>query len=136
MAIYPTSEQFQRLLSDTADGPVVMVNLLRFKPRADAPHEALTGEEAYRLYGQEMVPFVVSRGGRLIWSGRVTSQVIGEGGEEFQSVAIVEYPSREAFVAIAMDPFVAGIGAHRAAGLEMQWLLATTTMDDDQTHSG
>lgn len=136
MAIYPTPEQFQRLLADTADGPVVMVNLLRFKPRADAPHESLTGEEAYHLYGEQMVPFVVSKGGRLIWSGRVTSQVIGEGGEEFQSVAIVEYPSREAFVAIAMDPFVAGIGAHRAAGLEMQWLLATTTMDDLQSHSG
>ena len=127
MAIYPSSEQIQALLAGNEEGPVVMVNLLRFKPRADAPHGDLTGEEAYRRYGEAMVPFVESKGGRVIWMGRVTSQVIGTGGEEFHTVAIVEYPSRQAFVEIAMDPFVAEIGAHRAAGLEMQWLLATTT---------
>ena len=41
--------------------------------------------------------------------------------------ALVEYPSRKAFVEIAMSPEVAAIGVHRAAGLEGQWLLATTT---------
>ena len=83
-----------------------------------------------------MVPFVVSKGGRVIWSGRVSSQVIGTGGEEFHTVAIVEYPSRQAFVQIAMDPFVARIGEHRAAGLEMQWLLATTSDPFESPVSG
>jgi hypothetical protein len=41
--------------------------------------------------------------------------------------ALVEYPSRKAFVEIATSPEVARIGVHRAAGLEGQWLLATTT---------
>lgn len=127
MTIYPTAEQFQTLLTSDDEGPVVMVNLLRFKPVADEPCAGLSGEEAYRKYGDEMVAFVESRGGRLIWSGQLSSQVIGTGGEEFHSVAIVEYPSRKAFVEIAMDPFVAEIGKYRAAGLEMQWLLATTT---------
>ncbi|MFN2427663.1 MAG: DUF1330 domain-containing protein [Candidatus Binatia bacterium] len=126
MAIYPSPEQFQELLASSEEGPVVMVNLLRYKPRADAPDSGLTGEEAYQRYAEAMVPFVESRGGRVIWTGRLTSQVIGTGGEDFHTIAVVEYPSRKAFVEIAMDPFVAGIGAHRAAGLEMQWLLATT----------
>ena len=136
MAIYPSSEQIQALLAGGDEGPVVMLNLLRFKPRADAPENDLTGEEAYRRYAEAMVPFVESKGGRVIWSGRVTSQVIGSGGEEFHTVAIVEYPSRKAFVEIAMDPYVATIGAHRAAGLEMQWLLATTTDSDNARRSG
>jgi len=136
MAIYPSSEQIQALLAGGDEGPVVMLNLLRFKPRADAPENDLTGEEAYRRYAEAMVPFVESKGGRVIWSGRVTSQVIGSGGEEFHTVAIVEYPSRKAFVEIAMDPYVAAIGAHRAAGLEMQWLLATTTDSDNARRSG
>jgi len=126
VTIYPTAEQFQGLLANDDGKPVVMVNLLRFKPRADAPHESLSGEEAYHLYGKEMVPFVESKGGRMIWSGRLTSQVIGSGGEEFHVIALVEYPSRKAFLEIAMDPFVNKIGKHRSAGLEMQWLLATT----------
>jgi hypothetical protein len=43
MAIYPTPEQIQTLLADPDDRPVVMLNLLRFKPppkaapRADKP---------------------------------------------------------------------------------------------------
>jgi uncharacterized protein (DUF1330 family) len=136
MAIYPSSEQFQALLAGDDGGPVVMLNLLRFKPRADASAGDVSGEEAYQRYAEAMVPFVVSKGGRLIWSGRLASQVIGTGGEEFHTVAIVEYPSRKAFVEIAMDPFVAKIGEDRAAGLEMQWLLATTTDDHGVTHSG
>jgi uncharacterized protein (DUF1330 family) len=126
IAVYPTSEQIQTLLTGPQDRPVVMVNLLRFKPRADGSDEGLTGEEAYRRYADEMVPFVESKGGRIIWAGRVDSQVIGTGGEEFHMLGLVEYPSREAFVSIATDPHVAEIGVHRTAGLESQWLLATT----------
>jgi uncharacterized protein (DUF1330 family) len=130
MAIYPTAEQFSELLARDDGRPIVMVNLLRYKPEANEPDTGLTGEQAYNAYGEAMVPFVLSKGGRLIWAGKVASQVIGSGGEQFHTVAIMEYPSRKAFLEIAMDPFVARIGEHRAAGLEMQWLLASTTDDE------
>ena len=41
-------------------------------------------------------------------------------------IGLVEYPSRQAFLEIATDPWVQEIGVHRAAGLEGQWLLAAT----------
>ena len=126
MAIYPTPEQIQTLLAGPADTPVVMVNLLGFKRQADAPDEGVSGEEAYRRYADQMRPFVESKGGRFLWIGRVDSQVIGNGGEGFHMIGLVEYPSRQAFVAIATDPHVQEIGVHRAAGLESQWLIATT----------
>jgi uncharacterized protein (DUF1330 family) len=131
MAIYPAPEQIQHLLTGPADRPVVMVNLLRFKPRADAPDEGLSGEEAYRRYADAMRTIVESRGGRFLWVGRVDSQVIGTGGEGFQMIGLVEYPSRQAFLAIATDPEVQEIGVHRAAGLESQWLIAATTEGPD-----
>jgi uncharacterized protein (DUF1330 family) len=127
MAIYPTPEQIEQLQAGPADRPVVMVNLLRFKPRADAPDEGVSGEEAYRRYVEPMQRFVESKGGRILWIGRVDSQVIGTGGEGFHMIGLVEYPSRQAFVAIATDPHVQEIGIHRAAGLESQWLIAATT---------
>jgi uncharacterized protein (DUF1330 family) len=129
MALYPTPEQIQTLMSGAADRPVVMVNLLRFKPAADAPDEGISGEEAYRRYADRMRAFVESKGGRFIWIGRVDSQVIGTGGEEFHMIGLVEYPSRQTFLAIATDPHVQEIGIHRAAGLEGQWLLAASTED-------
>ena len=129
MAIYPTSEQMQTLLAGPADQPVVMINLLRFRPRADAPDGGLSGEEAYRRYAGPMQTFVESRGGRFLWIGRVDSQVIGTGGEGFHLIGLVEYPSRQAFLEIATDPHVQQIGVHRAAGLESQWLIAATVLE-------
>lgn len=129
MAIYPTKEQIEQLMAGPQDQPVVMINLLRFKPRADASEGDATGQEAYRRYAEQMRTFVESKGGRFIWTGRVDSQVIGEGGEEFHTVGLVEYPSRKAFLEIAGDPHVTeDIGKHREGGLESQWLLAATEL--------
>jgi uncharacterized protein (DUF1330 family) len=130
IALYPTKEQIEALLAGPADRPVVMLNLLQFKPTATAPDEGMAGEQAYERYAAEMTRFVASKGGRVIWSGQIDSQVIGAGAEGFHVAALVEYPSRRAFVEIAMSPKVAEIGVHRAAGLEGQWLLATTTRDE------
>jgi uncharacterized protein (DUF1330 family) len=130
VALYPTAEQIEALLGAADDGPVVMVNLLRYKPRATAPDEDVTGEEAYARYSAPMLEFIAARGARVIWTGTIESQVIGTGGEGFHTVALVEYPSRRAFFEIATDPLVRRIGEHRAAGLEGQWLLATRAADE------
>jgi uncharacterized protein (DUF1330 family) len=126
MSIYPTAEQFKTLLEGPADQPVVMLNLLRFKPRADAPDVGLSGAEAYARYGDEMRKIVESHGGRILWSGRVDSMVIADVDPGYHAVALVQYPSRAKFVEIARSAEVAAIGVHRAAGLESQWLIATT----------
>src|SRR5437763_11046523 len=87
IALYPTPEQIQALLSGPADQPVVMVNLLRFKRMAEHPNDNVSGEDGYRRYAEKMIAFVESKGGRVIWSGKVDSQVIGEGGDVFHMVA-------------------------------------------------
>ncbi len=127
IALYPTKAQIEALLASPETGPVTMLNLLRFKSRATAPDEGASGAEAYQRYAIEMRRIVEGRGGRFVWVGRIDSQAIGQGAEEFQMAAIVEYPSRKVFVEIATSPEVGEIGVHRAAGLEGQWLLATTT---------
>jgi uncharacterized protein (DUF1330 family) len=127
IAVYPKKEQLEALLASPEQGPVVMLNLLRFKARASAPDEGLTGQEAYQRYATAMRGIVEGRGGRFLWMGRVDEQVIGEGAEGFAMAALVEYPSRRVFVEIATSPEVNAIGVHRAAGLEGQWLIATTT---------
>jgi uncharacterized protein (DUF1330 family) len=122
----PQPEQIQELLKSAEDTPVVMVNLLSFKNRADGGNEGMSGEESYRRYAHNMREFVESKGGRFIWSGRVDSMVIGESDVDFQVVALVEYPSRKAFLEIASSAHVAGIGNDRTRGLAGQWLIATT----------
>ncbi len=50
--------------------------------------------------------------------------MIGSVDVLWDKIAIVKYPSREEFVAIATAPEVAGFGIRRAAGLKGQLLIA------------
>jgi uncharacterized protein (DUF1330 family) len=125
-AVLPKGEQMQALLAMGGDGPIVMLNLLKFRDKAqyDEPGEPeMTGREAYDRYGRVMAPLVLSKGGRLRFSSTVDALVIGEVGELWDVVAIMEYPSRAAFVEIATSPEVIEIGRHRKAGLAGQLLI-------------
>ncbi len=126
MPITPSAETIRELMKGPADTPVVMVNLLTFKKQATDDHEGESGDAAYMQYAEQMRKIVEAAGGRFIWSGRVDSVVIGSSDERFDVVGLVEYPSRAAFLKIVSSPEVAKIGVHRAAGLESQWLIATT----------
>ncbi len=128
IAQMPEAAQIQELMQGTPDTPVVMVNLISFKAEADAPSGGgdQSGGEAYMLYAEKMRSFVESKGGRFLWTGQVDSMVIGESDADFQVIALVEYPSRKAFLEIASSPHVAEIGEDRKKGLAGQWLIATT----------
>ena len=123
---YPNPEGLSALMTSEDPSPVVMLNLLKFKAKADAPDEGISGVEAYSKYAEAMRRIVEGEGGRFIWTGRVTGMVIGESDVDFDMAALVEYPSRQAFARIVQDARVQSIGVHRAAGLLGQWLIATT----------
>jgi uncharacterized protein (DUF1330 family) len=73
-----------------------------------------------------MREFCEPKGCRFLFVGAVTQMIIGSVEEEWDAVAIVEYPSKEAFVEIVMSPEVQEISIHRSAGLAGQLLIATT----------
>jgi len=128
----PTPEQIKAFLEGDFTGPVCMVNLLKYKEKAvyeDGRETDLTGEQAYREYGKQMAPFVTSKGGKLLFSGSAKHMMIGSVEDEWDTVAIMEYPSREDFVKIVRAPEVAEFGVHRKAGLAGQLLIATSKRD-------
>jgi uncharacterized protein (DUF1330 family) len=70
-----------------------------------------------------MREYVEAHGGRILFLGEVGSLVVGEVEDLWDAVALVEYPSMEAFVQIATSPEVAAFGIHREAGLAGQLLI-------------
>lgn len=127
--IYPSMEQLARLLEPGVSGPICMVNLLKFRERAeygDGRETQLSGREAYMLYLGAMEAIVGEAGGRFVFAGDVHGLVIGECGELWDAVGIAEYPSRAEFHRIATSPEVQQAGIHRTAGLAGQLLLLTT----------
>lgn len=131
MSTWPTREQIEQFLSGPLDQPVVMLNMLTFKKQADSTHAGQSGQEAVMQYSRAMRSFVESRGGTFVLGANIDSQLIGEGGEHFQFVGIMRYPSRQAYLELAGDPGVAEtIGKHREAGLESQWLFAMSEVKE------
>ena len=113
--ITPNVDQFQALMASSDEGPVVMLNLLKFK---------VGGEEAYMRYGDAAVAMIEERGGRLLWSGRADQVLIGDPQADWDVVLLVEYPSRAAFIEMVSSPDYLAAHAEREAGLERTVVLA------------
>lgn len=119
-SLEPTAEQFAALAARPADAPVVMVNLLKFKPEG--------GLQSYLQYGQEVVPHLERVGATLRYAGGAPSVVIGDGERPWWDVIlIVEYPTPQAFIDMVSRREYAKVHEHRAAGLDRGDLIATST---------
>ncbi len=68
--------------------PVVMLNLLRFKPGG--------GRERYAEYGAGVTPLLEKAGARVAFAGDPATVLLGE--RSWDMVLLVEYPSRQAFL--------------------------------------
>ena len=79
-SIRPNPEQFRQLGQSAEKGPVVMLNLLKFKRVAKG--EAGSGEDAYRRYGDTAVAMIEERGGCVLWQGRSDQILIGDPAED------------------------------------------------------
>ena len=126
-AVNPTQEQLRKVLAETPkDQPVVMLNLLRFRDRADYQEEApeRTGREAYSLYMAEAAACVKAVGAEVIWSGRSVGSLIAPPDESWDQVLLVRYPSIDAFMAMIESPEYKGVVKHRTAALRDSRLVA------------
>lgn len=109
-ALNPTPEQIRGFLALDHDGPVVMVNLLKFKSNG--------GAVEYAKYGAAVRPIVEKLGGRILFSGQAAFCFLGNA--DWDSVALVEYPTKETLLQMVQSPEYQAIHHHREAGLEGQ----------------
>lgn len=129
--IRPTREQMEAFGTDPYDGPIIMINLLKFRDKAayaegDPEYDDdLSGREAYMRYGKALAEFASGPeiGLEVLYSGSVARFFIGEG--DWDQVAVVRYPSRKHFQAMNADPRYRAAHRHRAAGLAHQDLIET-----------
>jgi uncharacterized protein (DUF1330 family) len=128
-SVVPKPEQIQALVEHGPDGPIVMVNLLKYRALADYPvdkseaKERLSGQDAYRRYGANALKQLARVGASIVWGGAQSLVFIGGPEQEWDEVVCVRYPSRQAFLGMISNPdYLAGT-YHRDAGLERTGLL-------------
>ena len=129
MPIHPTTEQVQDLAGSPDASPVVMVNLLRFKDRADGVDDGVSGAEAYARYSEATERFLESVGGRLLTALHPRQSVIGPPEGEWDLILLVEYPSRAKFLEMATNQDYLKVHAHREAALADSRLIACAQLD-------
>ena len=129
MATHPTDAQLANLLNGPAEETIRMVNLLKFRDKAlyedGTDGGCANGMEAYLRYGAAIEGGILeAAGATLIYSEPVVTGVIGDAAAlDFDIVAIVNYPSRQAFLDMTASPAYQEAHKHRDAGLERQLLI-------------
>lgn len=100
-----------------ASGPVVMVNLVRFREKSLDGNG--TGWDAYSRYSKGDIPLIKKVGGTVLWAGHVEGVAFGEPGDgRWDWVVLVQYPSRAAFLSMMTSPEYAVCNADRENGVE------------------
>ena len=128
-AVMPNEAQLKEFNEQGEEKPIFMVNLLKFKKKAQYPDKRetdLSGEEAYAIYGQEVMGHLAKVGGKPIVGGNVDRLMLGEVEELWDKVAIAMYPSRKAMLEMIMDPDYIKSAQHRVAGLDGQLNIETS----------
>ena len=122
-SITPNVEQFQQLAAAPDRGPVVMINLLKF--RASVGGDG-SGAAEYRRYGDVALEMIAAQGGRLLWAGTGDQVLIGDAEQHWDAVLLVEYPSRKAFIEMVSSPEYLAAHEHRERALERTVVIACT----------
>ncbi|MEC9347007.1 MAG: DUF1330 domain-containing protein [Pseudomonadota bacterium] len=106
------------------DVPVVMVNLMKF--RAASADGDGSGWDAYLRYSKQVSPLIKARGGAIIWAGTAHGASFGPAASgDWDYVALVRYPGKEAFRDMIVSPEYEAANVHRANGVERHTIIAT-----------
>lgn len=118
-------------------GKLVMLNLLKFRGTADyrnleelKPAKEISGEDAYQLYMDGILPELEKAGSRIIYFGNSRNFLIGPDWEKWDAVLLVEHESVLKFMEFAQNPDYLKIAGHRKAALEDSRLLPTNEIEN------
>ncbi|MFT7653381.1 MAG: hypothetical protein ACI9UU_002492 [Candidatus Azotimanducaceae bacterium] len=127
-SVSPSETQMAEFAEAGPEGPIYLVNLLKFREKAeyqDGRATDLTGKQAYGIYSASVSVLLKEFGGGGLFSAQVSRLMLGEVEELWDQVAIAMYPSRQAMLQMIQSPKMQEIGIHRAAGLAGQLNIET-----------
>ena len=116
-------KQMEQMMAEGPEGPVFMVNLLKFKEKAeyeDGRETDLTGRQAYQLYGMGVAGLLPEYGARIFFMADVTFLSLGQVEDLWDEIAIAVYPNRNALFRMSTSQEWQDLAVHRAAGLAGQ----------------
>lgn len=115
--IDPTGSDLKRYLAEDPGGPVVMLNLLRYRPDG--------GQAQYAEYVEHFRRTAAPFGAEVIYAGEGSTTLVAEVGQDWDAVLLVRYPTRQAFSDMVRDPAYS-TGTHLRTGALVEAVLQAT----------
>lgn len=132
--IWPTAEQWRTLLENENDEKIFVIHFFKVREKAyypDDPTCNISGMEALAKYGEVAQGPIERLGGqKLTHWGFNPFTAIGT-DEPWDSLCVMEYPNRRAFVEVFLDPDYSRSHRHRNAGAERHRTVITTLANQD-----
>jgi len=130
-ALHPTPPQVKAMMAQDQNAPIYMLNLLKFKDKADyRDGEDISGRAAYGRYAKAFDEIMAPHGVTSIHGGDILLTLIGDNkskdlaASDWDMMALVTYPSAAKMIELTSSDAYRKIHYHRKAGLEGQILLA------------
>jgi uncharacterized protein (DUF1330 family) len=117
LSVDPGGEDLKRYIKQDPGGPVVMLNLLKYRAG---------GEASYRAYNAALKDYLPSIGAEVLYVGDCSTVLVAPDGWDWDAVLIVRYPSRQAFSAMVADPSYQAVTHLRTEALTEAVLQATS----------
>jgi hypothetical protein len=118
------------------DGPVWMVNLMKYREvadYADGRESTVTGQEADDLYSP--LDSLAAVGAAPVFFGDVDQQLLGD-GTVWDRIGVVKYPTRKSFIDMQSLPTFQESHQHKDAGMESTIVMGTQPMTQPDAPAG
>ena len=117
------------MMSPEDDGPVWMVNLMKYRAvadYADGRESAISGRDADDAYSP--LDSLAAVGAAPVFFGDVDQQLLGD-ATTWDRIGVVKYPTRKAFIDMQSLPSFQKSHHHKDAGMESTIVIGTQPME-------
>ncbi|GAB5555051.1 MAG: hypothetical protein Sapg2KO_46420 [Saprospiraceae bacterium] len=129
--IAPNPATAQAFFQKPIEGPIFMLNFLKFRAKADYSSTpalqpkgtTISGQEAYQIYMTKMEALFSQMGSEIQFMGKAEAFLIGPETEQWDAILLVKYPNKNAFLAFASHEIYLQNSGHRTAALADSRLL-------------
>jgi uncharacterized protein (DUF1330 family) len=121
--VCPTAHSWREIFNLGGDGPIHIINLLKFRQYVDTPEGSISGATAYGKYSAGVGSAFARVGGQRVYFGRV-GHIFGLGPvSDWDAAIVTRYRSADALARMWLSPEFIDAHKNRADGVERSQVL-------------
>jgi uncharacterized protein (DUF1330 family) len=121
--VCPTADSWREIFNLGGDGPIHIINLLKFRQHVDTAEGSISGATAYGKYVAGVAPAFARMGGQRVYFDRVGHIFAFGAVSDWDAAIVTRYPSADALARMWLSPEFVDAHHNRADGVERSQVL-------------